>query len=157
MNKEALIGELKSTHMFFKNSCSCLTDADSSFKPTEDSLSVAQQVAHVAQSIDWFIEGAFCESGFDMNFENHWVDVNKVTTLTEALEWLDKSIAQAMELVNSKTWDEWLQPLPEGPVMGGLPRLAIFSGITDHSAHHRGALTVYSRLLGKTPTMPYGG
>jgi hypothetical protein len=28
-------------------------------------------------------------------------------------------------------------------------------GSTDHTAHHRGALTVYSRLLGKVPKMPY--
>jgi uncharacterized damage-inducible protein DinB len=27
----------------------------------------------------------------------------------------------------------------------------------EHTAHHRGALTVYSRLLGKVPPMPYGG
>ena len=39
--------------------------------------------------------------------------------------------------------------------MGGVPRAAILSGITDHTAHHRGALTVYARLLGKTPPMPY--
>ena len=39
--------------------------------------------------------------------------------------------------------------------MGGLPRSAIFGAITDHTAHHRGALTVYARLLGKTPPMPY--
>ena len=26
-----------------------------------------------------------------------------------------------------------------------------------HTAHHRGALTVYSRQLGKVPPMPYAG
>jgi uncharacterized damage-inducible protein DinB len=29
--------------------------------------------------------------------------------------------------------------------------------MVEHTAHHRGALTVYSRLLGKVPLMPYGG
>ena len=48
-----------------------------------------------------------------------------------------------------------MSPLPPGPIMGGQPRLAIFGALTDHSAHHRGALTVYSRLLGKVPPMPY--
>ena len=32
---------------------------------------------------------------------------------------------------------------------------AVINGITDHSAHHRGALAVYARLLGKEPAMPY--
>jgi uncharacterized damage-inducible protein DinB len=39
--------------------------------------------------------------------------------------------------------------------MGGLPRYAIVSALTDHTAHHRGALTVYARLLGLVPPMPY--
>jgi uncharacterized damage-inducible protein DinB len=29
--------------------------------------------------------------------------------------------------------------------------------MVEHTAHHRGALTVYSRKLGKVPPMPYGG
>jgi uncharacterized damage-inducible protein DinB len=39
--------------------------------------------------------------------------------------------------------------------MGGLPKHAIWTAVLDHTAHHRGALTVYSRLLGKVPAMPY--
>jgi uncharacterized damage-inducible protein DinB len=39
--------------------------------------------------------------------------------------------------------------------MGGLPKKSIFGGITDHTAHHRGALTVYARLKGIVPPMPY--
>jgi uncharacterized damage-inducible protein DinB len=39
--------------------------------------------------------------------------------------------------------------------MGGVPRWSVVSAISDHTAHHRGALTVYSRLLGKVPVMPY--
>jgi uncharacterized damage-inducible protein DinB len=39
--------------------------------------------------------------------------------------------------------------------MGGVPRMAIFGAITDHTAHHRGALTVYARLAGAVPPMPY--
>ena len=40
--------------------------------------------------------------------------------------------------------------------MSGAPRLAVVSGIVDHTAHHRGALSVYCRLLNKVPPMPYG-
>ncbi|NJL28826.1 MAG: hypothetical protein HC897_13505 [Thermoanaerobaculia bacterium] len=41
--------------------------------------------------------------------------------------------------------------------MGGKPRAAIIGAIVDHTAHHRGTLTVYSRLLGYVPPMPYMG
>jgi uncharacterized damage-inducible protein DinB len=45
--------------------------------------------------------------------------------------------------------------LPKDGVMGGAPRIAIVGAIADHTAHHRGALTVYARLLGVVPPMPY--
>ena len=32
----------------------------------------------------------------------------------------------------------------------------IVAAMADHTSHHRGALTVYARLRGKTPAMPYG-
>jgi uncharacterized damage-inducible protein DinB len=50
---------------------------------------------------------------------------------------------------------ELLAALPEGPIMGGVPRMAVFGAINDHTAHHRGALTVYARLNGIVPPMPY--
>ena len=50
---------------------------------------------------------------------------------------------------------ELMAPLPAGPIMGGAPRMAIFSAITDHTAHHRGALTVDARISGIVPPMPY--
>ena len=31
----------------------------------------------------------------------------------------------------------------------------VVSAITDHTAHHRGALTVYARVSGLVPPMPY--
>jgi uncharacterized damage-inducible protein DinB len=46
-------------------------------------------------------------------------------------------------------------PIADGPVLGGAPRSAILAAMGDHTAHHRGALTVYARLRGKTPAMPY--
>jgi len=52
--------------------------------------------------------------------------------------------------------EELMRPLPAGPGVGGAPAMAVVYAIQDHSAHHRGALTVYSRLVGKTPIMPYG-
>ena len=153
--KERLVGELDAAIEFFNRSTGSLTEEDSTFAPVDNLFTAAQQVAHTAQTIDWFIDGAFSPSGFDMTFEEHERKTRSVTSLTEARAWLAKSVENAKAVIASKTDEEWMQPMPEGPVMGGQPRAAIFSGITDHTAHHRGALTIYARLRGKTPPMPY--
>jgi uncharacterized damage-inducible protein DinB len=115
----------------------------------------AQQVAHAAQTIDWFIEGATRPEGFDLNFEQHFAALMGVDSLKAAREWLWRSYESAQRVFGGMTEAELGQPLPEGPVMGGLPKSQVIGAIAEHTAHHRGALTVYSRLLGKTPMMPY--
>jgi hypothetical protein len=44
-----------------------LIDARSNVAPAEGMLTTAQQVAHVAHTIDWFFEGAFRAEGFDLD------------------------------------------------------------------------------------------
>jgi uncharacterized damage-inducible protein DinB len=132
-----------------------LTEDDSTYAPVEGVYTAAQHVAHVAQTIDWFFDGAFRPEGFDMDFEAHDRAVRTVNSLAQARASLARTVEQARRTIAARSEEEWQQPLPEGPVMGGLPRAAIFGGITDHTAHHRGALTVYARLRGKVPPMPY--
>ena len=48
-----------------------IEEADSQFRPHEGMMTVAQQVAHTAQTLDWFIEGASRPQGFDLDFEAH--------------------------------------------------------------------------------------
>ena len=121
----------------------------------DGTFSVAGQVAHIGQTIDWFIEGAFSPDGFDTDFTAHEQKIRAVTSLAEAMDWVRRAVENARQVVASKSEEEWAAPLAPGPVMGGLPRSTIFAGITDHTAHHRGALTVYARALGKTPPNPY--
>jgi uncharacterized damage-inducible protein DinB len=152
---EAVVQQLLSSKEFFVRSSRILDEEDSNFKPAEGMMTAAQQVAHAAHTVDWFIEGASRPEGFDLNFEEHGRLINAVSSLAAARKWLDEAYARAVEWVQSKSADELTKPLPAGPVMGGMPVIAIFGAIQDHSAHHRGALTVYSRLLGKVPPMPY--
>jgi len=156
MLKDKIIGQLKVDQAFFNRSISVLEEKDSAFAPQEGMFTVANQIAHVGETVNWFIHGVFSPGGFDMNFQEHEARVRAIETLSEARKCLDDAFGRAVEVVSSKTDEELLAPLPEGPIMGGMPRMAVFSGITDHTAHHRGALTVYTRLLGKVPEMPYG-
>ena len=153
--REELIQQLKMTHEFFERSTRALTEDDSTFAPSEGVFTASQQVAHAAQTIDWFVEGALAENGFDLDFEAHEKEVRSVNSLDEARGWLKRAIDNAVQQLSDKSEEEWAQPLPPGPVMGGAPRFSIFWGISDHTAHHRGALTAYARARGKTPPNPY--
>ncbi len=154
LSQEA-VGQLRSAQEFFKRSTRNLTEAHSTFAPADGSMTTAQQVAHVAQTIDWFMDGAFRPEGFDMDFEAHAKAVEAVTSLAAAREWLDKSFAKAIETTGAKSDAELMAPLAPGPVMGGMPRMAVFGAVTDHTAHHRGVLTVHARLNAIVPPMPY--
>lgn len=155
MDSQACAQQLASAKDWFDRSTRVLTEDDSSFTPGDGGFTVAQQVAHVAQTVDWFLEGAFRPEGFSMDFEALDNEVRKVESLTSAREWLDRAFTAATEKLSAHSAEELAEPLPEGPVMGGLPRFAIVGAIQDHTAHHRGALTVYSRVRGYTPPMPY--
>ena len=147
--------QLETFEEYFNRSTKELTEDLSGYAPVEGMMTSAQQVAHAAQVVDWFIEGAFRPEGFDMDFEAQIAAVMKVTSLASARAWLAKAIANAKAVIGSKSDAELMAPLPQGPIMGGLPTIAIIGAINDHTAHHRGALTVYARLCGKVPPMPY--
>ncbi len=149
------IAELASAQEFFNRSTRNLTESHSTATPAPGMMTAAQQVAHAAQTIDWFMEGAFRPEGFSTDFDAQGKALQSYTSLAAARAWFEKAIAAAKATAATKSDAELMVPLPPGPIMGGAPRMAIFSAITDHTAHHRGALTVYARLKGVVPPMPY--
>jgi len=155
MVKPGLIEQLKTAHRFFHSSASCLEEDDSEFAPRDGMMTVAQQVAHAGQSVEWFIDGGFGSEGFDLDFEKHGAETAKVRSLAEAMAWFDRAFDKAIATIEAATEDKLLAPLPEGEIMGGAPRLAVVNGVVDHTAHHRGSIATYARLLGKEPKMPY--
>ena len=148
------VAQLDAAHEYFNRSTRNLTEAHSGARPAAGVMSAAQQVAHVAHTIDWFVQGAFRPEGFDTNFEAQSKVLQGCTSLAAARASFEKAVAAAKATVSAKTDAELMAPLPPG-IMGGAPRMAIFSAITDHTAHHRGALTVYARVSGIVPPMPY--
>jgi len=142
---------------FFDRSTRVLEEPDSNFRPQPDMMTAAQQVAHAAQTLEWFIEGASRPEGFDLDFAAHAAALERVTSLAAARQALDKAYANAIQFLRSRSAGELAKPLPAGPVMGGQPVSDVVWAMVEHTAHHRGALTVYSRQLGKVPPMPYGG
>ena len=151
---EGLVKELGSTQKFFNTTLSIFEPEDAGFAPFPVLYTVAGHVAHTADSIDWFIEGAF-GSGWDLDFEASIAKAKAVTALPEATEWLERSFANAVHVLSAASDEALFESIPDTRIMGGAPRVAVVSGIVDHTAHHRGSLAVYARLIGKEPKMPY--
>src|SRR6202041_2128990 len=81
---------------FFERSTRVLDEAASGFRPLEGMMTVAQQVAHTAQTLDWFIEGASRPEGFDLNFEQHAKMLESVTSLAAARAMLETAYGNAI-------------------------------------------------------------
>lgn len=149
-------GQLLASQEFFNRSTGSLTEADSGFRPREGMMTAAQQVAHAAHTLDWFREGATRPEGFDLDFERHARELESVNSLAAARETLETAFASAIRFARETPAGELSKTLPDGPILGGLPKSEVIWAMVEHTAHHRGALSVYARLLDKVPPMPYG-
>lgn len=150
-----LVTQLQTSLRYMKTTISVFDEADSGFAPQPELYSVAGHIAHAADSVDWFVEGAFGE-GWNMDFEGLIAAARAVTALADANAWLDRAYAAAIAAIEAAPDEALHAPIPDERIMRGAPRAAVVNAIVDHTAHHRGALTVYARLLGKVSPMPYG-
>ncbi|MCB1181863.1 DinB family protein [bacterium] len=155
MSPNAYAVPVKQALQFFSRTCSVFNEDDSAYAPTPGQFTVAQHVAHVAQTIDWFLAGGFSPEGFDLDFASHQAQVRAVDSLAEAMTWLARSVDAASATLSAQSAQDMMAPIAEGPIMAGEPRAAIVAAIAEHTAHHRGSLAVYARLLGYAPPMPY--
>lgn len=153
MRKEDVLKEIDATREYFLRGIRGLDEKDSGFAPTPEQFTVAAQVAHVAQTLEWFREGAF-GSGFTMDFAEHDRMARSVTSLKDAVALFHRNVDTLRAAVAARSQAELDAPFPPNPILSG-PLWSMVSGIVDHTAHHRGCLAVYTRLLGKVPPMPY--
>lgn len=140
---------------FFERSTACFLADDADFAPQPELLSVAGHIAHAGITIEWFIAGAFSPAGFDMDFPAHEREARSITTVHEARARFTSAYAVAIAKFEHTSMSELLIPIADGQIMGGAPRCAIAAAMGDHTAHHRGALSVYARLCNRVPAMPY--
>ena len=154
MRPDAMKEALEGMREFFNRSTRPLGEAHAGFAPGEGLFSVAAHVAHVAQTIEWFYDSAFSNS-WRMEFEEMDKEARAVTSLAAARDRFERAVDKAIQVAASHTAEEWASPFPPNPIMGERSRHSILGAVTDHTAHHRGALPVYQRLLGLTPPMPY--
>lgn len=146
--------QMNNMREFFERSTRPLQEEHSGYAPQEGLYTVAGQVAHAAQTIEWFFDSAF-SAEWNMDWEGMDREVRELTSLSAAKEWFSRAVDKAIRVAKEHTAEEWASHFPPNPIMGEAPRNSIVSAVVDHTAHHRGALTVYQRMLGLTPLMPY--
>lgn len=153
-SQENLAAQLRSSLKYFQGTASGFDEDDSGFAPDPEMFTVAAQIAHTADTIEWFLEGAFGK-GWDLDFEKIDARARAVTSLAEANAGLERAFKAAIGAVEAATDEELRTPIPDERMMKGMPRAGIVNGIVDHTAHHRGSLAVYLRVMGRKPPMPY--
>src|SRR4051794_3447081 len=104
MNKQALSALLASSEEFFERSTRCLTEAESGFAPAAGMFTAAQQVAHAAQTIEWFLQGA--DTTFDLDFPKHEREVRAVQSLAAAREQMARAYAAARRFIETRSEEE---------------------------------------------------
>ena len=154
-HKSDALYEIQTTRHFFHRSTRCLDEGDAGFRATPETMTVAQQVAHTALTIDWLRDGMF-DDNWDMDFEKGTAATQAFTSLTAARKELDAAWDRLQARVEQASEEELGNPLADNPILGVRPRHSGIKAVVDHSGHHRGALAVYARLAGKVPEMPYG-
>ena len=153
-NSARFVEQLENARKLFGTTTSVFDEADSGFAPREDLYTVAGHIAHAADAIEWFLEGAF-GGGWDLDLPASIARARAVTSLNEARAWLDRAFTRAIAVVGTLTDEELALPIADPVIMGNAPKQTVVNALLDHTAHHRGSLAVYARLVGKAPPMLY--
>ncbi|OQB36016.1 MAG: DinB superfamily protein [Candidatus Hydrogenedentes bacterium ADurb.Bin179] len=154
MNGKEAADIVRREHKYLCNILKSFVPQHGEFSPCPGMMTTAQQINHIAQTVVWFREGAFGR-GFNLDFEKIEGANPRTVTLKEALAELEKQYTSYIDFLERLSDTDLQAPMPENPIFGAAPRLAVLAAQSDHTAHHRGALCVYLRLLGIIPAMVY--
>lgn len=154
MDGKEVVKLIKTERHYLQNILKDFRPEHGDFKPSEEMRTVGQQIKHIALTTKFYYETVF-GSGFTMSFEDYKAEMKKPISLEKALKDLDECYNKAESLVGNKTAAELNAPLPDNPMLGEGTLESVIIRNTDHTAHHRGALTVYLRLLGIKPQIIY--
>lgn len=127
------------------------SDADLSLTPAEGSMTTAQQIHQICTSNNFLSKVLSTQPVDGSAFKREF----NVTTVDEALRSLlhiSNEVKAALETMPAEAWTQEIEPF--GPAWR-MTRGQVAYLMMEHEAHHRGQLTVYLRIAGKTPPVLY--
>jgi uncharacterized damage-inducible protein DinB len=143
----AFLGELENEAKVTRNCLTRIPEEKFDWKPHEKSMSMGRLATHVAEMFDW-IRGTLTKSELDFAAGDYVPFEAK--TNAELVEYFDRTIAEAKELVAKTSDEQFLEPwtLKNGDeTYFTMPKVAVMrSFVVNHIIHHRGQLSVYMRL-----------
>ncbi|HQU90980.1 MAG TPA: DinB family protein [Pyrinomonadaceae bacterium] len=117
------------------------------WKPHEKSMSFGKLASHVAEMVSW--TGPTLDHP-ELDFAKMEYKPFEPKTTEELLEFFDKNLAEAVQVLKNMTDDRFIEPwsLRNGEaVYFTMPKVvAMRSFVMNHIIHHRGQLSVYLRL-----------
>lgn len=178
------VQKLRDHQEFFHRVMTTFDEEDSNFRPTEGTMSVANQVLHAAVANEYFLSGIFgpydgyaplCkgtkgfidmgwvgladekELGVVLNKDEWPIAAAAGTSIKKALALFDQVIDDAAAMFETVTPEALAaEKLPQNPVIPiDYTYPEMFELMIDHMAHHRGALVTYAHLIGKDCKIPY--
>jgi Uncharacterized protein conserved in bacteria len=143
----AFIGELQHEAATTRRVLERIPEDKFDWKPHEKSLTMRALAVHVAEMTDWAIETV---TKTELDFAVTEYKPYEPKTNAELLEYFDKQIAHAIEVLKNIPDEAMMEPwtLRNGEtVYFTMPRVQVLRiMVFNHIVHHRGQLSVYLRL-----------
>ena len=156
---ELFLSELDREEARSKRALEQVPEGKRDWKPHERSMNLGYLTEIVANIHSW-VAMAVNQDELDLNPpDGPKYKPEPLLTRAALLSALEKSTAAARAALQTATDERLSQPwrlLVATKVVMEMPRHVMIRDIINHSAHHRGQLTVYLRLLGSTVPALYG-
>ena len=128
------------------------------FRPTPDSLSVHEILAHLASYTTWYLKLHRDEKKDFVSFEDFGVYMGSTKAFEQALDTREAVLAalesegEAFASMLDAMSDETLaERVSFTPPLESKTRFEMLLGAKEHEMHHRGQLMVYQRMVGVVP------
>lgn len=156
---ELFLSELDREHTRSKRALEQVPEGRHDWKPHEKSMTFGY-LAEIVAAIHSWVAMAINQDELDLDPPGgSKYKQEPLYTSAALVERLEKSTADARAALQGTSDERLMQPwrlLVGGKVVQESPRHVVIRDILNHSAHHRGQMTVYLRLLDRTVPALYG-
>jgi uncharacterized damage-inducible protein DinB len=145
---QSFLAELKHESTATKKMFERLPFDKSEYKPHEKSMALLRLATHIAEMPLW-LAMTITTDGMDITTTDYKPYVPKNNE--DLLNFFDENLKKVEDILNNCSDEEMLKSwtMKSGDnVIFSMPKVSVIRGmIMNHSAHHRGQLSVYFRLL----------
>jgi uncharacterized damage-inducible protein DinB len=140
--RDTIVSRLKNSRDFTLKVADAMPASDYDFKLTKPQMSFAQQMAHIGESMDYFLS---VFSGEKPNPAKP-TSMSKADVMAYVKAQYDKAIESVSKLTPEQIENSY--KAGEGGTSSGLTTLI---AMLEHAAHHRASAEMYLRAKGITP------